>query len=116
MMYWRLDLMSNPSCSTCKNFKYWFYPGTLEDPPEEGWGCSRAFDESVEAEEIMGKLDNSNDDEVMKELASICPHYEFFDWARYEYECDQAYAEQLADEQYQYMIAGNVDFIESGLF
>lgn len=70
--------MEKSTCSNCKHFKSWDHPGTREDLPESGWGCSLRLDETETAEAIFD-IPRISEEEVMILLADQCPRYEFFD-------------------------------------
>ena len=46
------NALPTKSCFTCKNLKTWSYPGTLEDPPDEGWECGLLFNEHYISDEV----------------------------------------------------------------
>ena len=87
-----LPASPNKSCFTCKNLKTWDYPGTLEDPPDEGWDCGIKDYEPTEL--IDEALDEIDEDIDAVRLAKNCQRYEFFDW--------DAYHKAAADSEAEY--------------
>ncbi len=56
------------SCLDCVNCKAWDIPGTLEDPPEQGWKCQHP------------NIPDEYEDENPEEFAQNCPFFQMIDF------------------------------------
>lgn len=79
--------MSKPSCLDCKNVHKWSYPSTRDEPEDYGFECKLELD-----------LDNDGCGDTAEAIASTCPKFEYFDWAKHEHDCDKAAIEQCLED------------------
>ena len=87
--------MSKPSCLDCKHVKTWSTPATRWEPDDSGWECSLELDCTTDIDQLDLPCDEN---EVALVIAAQCPKFEYFDWAKHEYECDKAIVEQMLDD------------------
>lgn len=84
--------MAKPSCLDCKHVKTWSSAATRWEPEDSGWECSLELDctDEVNDLDLSGK-----EEDVAAIIASQCPKFEYFNWGKYEADCDKAMAEDM---------------------
>jgi hypothetical protein len=50
-------------CQNCKNSRFWFHPGSFEDPPDGGWDCQTGSP-------VVDMIELHDED-----VATWCPEY-----------------------------------------